>query len=233
MNEFSEEIKSIIEIYNQRKSKDYLYNYTNHEIYLASQERERILIKWLHCTKLGQLSNLKLLEFGCGTGFNFLTFIKLGFNPSNLFGNDLIEDRIMKAKSILPDSVNLYTGDISQLNFSDNYFDIIYQSTVFSSVLNKDFKTKLASDIWKLTKPGGGVLWYDFIYNNPKNKDVKGIKFDEIKSLFPYGIFKKWKLTLAPPLSRRIIKIHPVMYNVFNIFPFLRTHILCWIKKKE
>ena len=98
-----------------------------------------------------------------------------------------------------------------------------------------DFKFQISGrfgkKIWRLVKPGGGVLWYDFIYNNPMNKDVKGIKYKEVKLLFPYRINKKWKLTLAPPLSRIITKIHPSLYSFFNVFPFLRTHILCWIEK--
>jgi hypothetical protein len=25
--------------------------------------------------------------------------------------------------------------------------------------------------------------------------------------------------------------IHPTLYTLFNMFPFLRTHVLCWIRK--
>ena len=75
-------------------------------------------------------------------------------------------------------------------------------------------------------------MWYDFIYDNPKNKDVNGIPLKEIKELFPEAKIQYWSLTLAPPISRLITKIHPSLYNIFNAFPFLRTHILCWIEKK-
>jgi len=231
MDKFTKDKESIIEIYSQRKTKDHLYNYLNPQVFLSSQERERYLIKWLKFSNPKALSALKLFELGCGTGFNFLTFLRLGFSPPNLYGNDLIEERINKARSILPNNLNLYVGDIFQLNFPDNYFDVMFQSVVFSSILNSDFRKELAIKMWQLTKPGGGVLWYDFMYNNPKNKDVRGIKFKEIKLLFPHGVIKKWRLTLAPPLARSITKIHPSLYTVFNSFPFLRTHIFCWIKK--
>ncbi|MDR1473039.1 MAG: hypothetical protein LBI41_00530 [Lactobacillales bacterium] len=84
--------------------------------------------------------------------------------------------------------------------------------------------------MWKLLKPGGAVLWYDFAFDNPKNPDVKGVKLSEIKSLFPDAEISCKKVTLAPPIGRKLTKIHPSMYGCFNL-PFLRTHLLCWIKK--
>ncbi len=42
-----------------------------------------------------------------------------------------------------------------------------------------------------------------------------------------------WRLTLAPPVSRRVSRFHESLYTVCNAFPFLRTHILCWLKKPE
>lgn len=87
--------------------------------------------------------------------------------------------------------------------------------------------------MWSLLKPGGFILWYDFIYNNPKNADVKGIKIKEIKSFFPKGDFKYKKVTLAPPINRITTKINPNLYYIFNLFSFLRTHVLCSIQKTE
>jgi hypothetical protein len=86
--------------------------------------------------------------------------------------------------------------------------------------------------MWALAKPGGGVLWYDFIFNNPRNPDVRGVPLHRIRQLFPAGKIHHWKLTLAPPLSRRVTRLHPVLYSVFNLVPFLRTHVLCWIEKQ-
>jgi len=87
--------------------------------------------------------------------------------------------------------------------------------------------------MWELTKRGGGVLWYDFIYDNPENPDVRGVPIRRIRELFPEGRMRYWRLTLAPPIARRVCRIHPCLYYVFNVFPFLRTHVLCWIAKDE
>ena len=89
----------------------------------------------------------------------------------------------------------------------------------------------LAEKIFDLVKPGGGILWYDFIYNNPNNNDVKGISKRSIKNLFPDTKIYFRKITLAPPLSRIVARVNPSLYYFFNFFPFLRTHLLCWIQK--
>jgi hypothetical protein len=122
-------------------------------------------------------------------------------------------------------------GDAAEIDLSEKPFDIVYQSTVFTSIMNHGFQQKLADRMWALTKPGGGVLWYDFIYNNPGNPDVRGVPLRHIRELFPQGKIHCWKLTLAPPISRRVTRLHPSLYSVFNLFPFLRTHVLCWIQK--
>lgn len=80
-------------------------------------------------------------------------------------------------------------------------------------------------------KPNGVVLWYDFTFNNPNNPDVRGVPVKRIKELFPSGKIKIQKVTLAPPIARRMVAVSPRLYGLFNLFPFLRTHILCYIQK--
>ena len=91
---------------------------------------------------------------------------------------------------------------------------------------------QLANKMWSWLRPGGAVLWYDFTYNNPSNIDVRGVIMDRIKQLFPEEMIYSQKLTLVPLISRRVCKLHSILYNLFNILPFLRTHELCWIEKK-
>lgn len=207
------------------------YNILNPDVYLRKQELERAIIRWLKVKNFPNLSDLKLLEIGCGSGSNLLKFIELGFNPKNIIGNDLLSERLAKARSILPNEVELFEGDFLEAEFPLNSFDIIFQSTVFSSILNQNYQAALAKKIWELCKPGGGILWYDFTFNNPNNPNVKKVTLAELGELFPLGKINHWRLTLAPPLSRLVTKVHPGLYYVFNLFPFLRTHILCWIEK--
>lgn len=231
---FEEQLEEIKRHYSDREAfSEKRYSIFQPSTILVEQEKERQIIRLLLKNRLTDLNNLKLLEIGCGTGTNLISFIKLGFNPSKIVGNELLSDRFDKAVLKLPLEVKMFPGNALDLNFHGDSFDIVYQSMVFSSILNEEFKIALAKKMWQLTKPGGGILWYDFTYNNPKNQNVKGITFKELKKLFPDTKIAKWRLTLAPPITRVVTSIHPVLYNVFNFFPFLRTHILCWISKND
>jgi hypothetical protein len=85
--------------------------------------------------------------------------------------------------------------------------------------------------MWSLVKPGGGILIYDFVYNNPRNKDVIAIPIKEIRALFPRGSITTSRLTLAPPINRFVSRLHGNLYSIFNACPLLRTHVLSWITK--
>ncbi len=229
MNQEEKEIKIR---YEKRKniSSD-RYSILNPASILIEQEKERALIKWIKENNIEPLENKKLLEIGCGGGYNLLKFIRFGFKPQNIFANDLISERLQSARELLPSKVHFYEGSAKDLSFKENEFDIVFQSMVFSSILDSDYKIKLAEKMWQWVKPGGGILWYDFIYNNPSNKDVKGVSLAEVKELFKVKKLYYKKLTLAPPIARIVTKVHPVLYYFFNSTYLLRTHLLIWIQK--
>ena len=128
-------------------------------------------------------------------------------------------------KQWLPDE-NIFLGDAANLDPTLK-FDIVFQSTVFTSILENDFRERLAKRMWELTKPEGIVLWYDFEFNNPRNPDVRGVPWQEVRGYFPDAthVMKK-RTTLAPPIGRRVGQF----YNFLN-FPFLRTHCVAAFKK--
>jgi len=210
------------------------YSFLNPEVWLATQERQRVMLI-LFSKQLGlkNFNKCHLTEVGCGSGGNLLEFLRLGFSPENLYGIELLEDRVKAARKILPAKVNILEGDANRVNIECASQDIVFQSVVFSSLLDDHFQAELASRMWQWIKPGGGVLWYDFIYDNPHNPDVRGIKIKRIRELFPEGNIIIKHVTLAPPISRRVCKIHPSLYHLFNVIPLLRTHVLCWIQKSS
>jgi SAM-dependent methyltransferase len=219
--------------YERRKALgfDARYNPQLPSVYMAFRELEWALIRWIRVCKQAPVKEKRVLEIGCGSGGNLLEFIRLGFRPQNLVANELLEDRAASARRRLPQEVEVLLGDALELRLPENSFDIVLQSTVFTSILADSVQAKLANLMWQWTKPGGGILWYDFVYNNPENPDVRGVPVRKIRRLFPHGRLRVWPVTLAPPLSRLVVKIHPFFYTILNSIHCLRTHVLCWVAK--
>ncbi len=208
-----------------------LYDPMTPSVYMSLQERHRALVGLLRFAKLEPVGRRRVLEIGCGSGSNLLELIALGFSPKNIIGNELLADRLAMARERLPAGVELISGDASCLDLAPSSFDIVYQSTVFTSLLDPGFQQRLAVRMWEWARPGGGVLWYDFTFDNPSNPDVRGVTLPRIRELFPNGRIEARRVTLAPPINRRVIRVHPSLYTAFNLLPFLRTHLLCWIGK--
>ena len=227
------EVENVIKRYKQRENSgvNYKYSMFNPAVMLSFQERQRALIQLLSTKLSVSIDESTVLEVGSGSGFNLLDLIQLGFCPKNITGNELLPERAEHSRTILPKECNIIDGDACSLSLNAESFDIVYQSTVFSSLLDDTFQEKLAEKMWSWVKPGGAVLWYDFIYNNPSNPDVRGVSLKRVKELFPDAVISFTRTTLAPPISRRVTKLHPSLYYVLNVFPFLRTHVLCWISK--
>ena len=225
----SNEAQNVIDRYERRKKdslvqKHYDNFYFNH---FAQSERELKYIEIIK-KKFDSLDNVKILEIGAGTGGNLFLFKKIGLKWENIHANELLSDRFKLLKETFT-NIKTYEGDACEIEMNlNNSFDIVFQSTVFTSILDSDFKQRLADKMWSLLKPNGIILWYDFAFDNPKNKDVKGIKKTEIKSLFKESskiVFHK--MTLAPPIGRRVKNLYPL----FNLFPIFRTHLIAVIEK--
>lgn len=221
--------------YDKRKMAigDDRYAYMNPSVYMAQQEKERVLISLLKMIGWSDVAEKRALEVGCGSGGNLQTLMRLGFDPANLVGNELLVDRYEFARKSLPMATKLILGDASKLDLPEKSFDMVMQSTVFTSIIDDAFQHQLADSMWRLLKPGGGILWYDFTYDNPRNSDVRGVPLSRVKELFPGAKCLHRRVSLAPPISRRVCKLHPQLYTLFNSMFFLRTHILCWLKKPE
>jgi SAM-dependent methyltransferase len=207
------------------------YSMLRPDVWQTVQERQRAMLRLFARLGFTDLSTLRLLEVGCGGGGNLQELLRLGFAPQQLSGAELLPERIAQARAGLPASVALFEGDATQLDLAPGSFDIVFVSTVFSSLLGDAFQQRLADAMWRWVKPGGGVLWYDFTVNNPRNADVRGVPLGRVRSLFPQGRLQHQRVTLAPPIARAVTRVHPALYSVFNTLPLLRTHVLAWVSK--
>jgi phospholipid N-methyltransferase len=215
--------EQIINQYSKRHVKSNLYSggyYVDH----VKKEIKENISAFLN-KEFKEFGDLSLLEIGAGNGSNAEIFLNLGFKIQNICFNELLPERISAIKSNYPNNT-VFEGNAIEIGINKK-FDVIFQSTVFTSILNKVDREKLAEKMLSLLNPNGIILWYDFIYNNPKNKDVRKVDVKELKLLFENSshIYYK-KITLAPPIGRKVKKF----YKMFNV-PFLRSHIIAIIKK--
>jgi SAM-dependent methyltransferase len=148
-----------------------------------------------------------------------------------LSGIELLPERLSAARAALPEAVALSGGDALDAPVPEQSLDIVFVSTVFSSLLDDAYQQRLAETMWDWLRPGGAVLWYDFTVDNPRNPDVRGVPLARLRALFPQGQLRHRRVTLAPPLARAVTRIHPGLYRWFNALSLLRTHVLVWVQK--
>jgi SAM-dependent methyltransferase len=235
IREDAAEASAVRERYARRLNDDWVYSMLRPDALLTVQERERAIAELF--VKIGwqDLSSMRLLEVGCGTGAKLAEILRLGVSPEHLQGIELLPSSVVQARRTLPPSVRISLGDAANMATPEvppASQDVVYQCTVFSSLLDDAYQQKLADAMWRWVKPGGGVLWYDFTMNNPRNPDVRGVPVARIRQLFPEARMRVRRVTLAPPLARIVTRLHPALYSAFNMCPWLRTHVLAWMEKR-
>ena len=232
----ADEAAAVIARYARRHGDTQRYSLLSPAALLATQERQRAIADLF--VRLGwlDLTDIRLLEVGCGTGGNLLEFLRFGFKPEHLQGVELLPASVAQARLVLPASLRIMEGDAAGAAASsvpEASQDILYQATVFSSLLDAAFQQRLADTMWRWVRPGGGVLWYDFTFNNPRNPDVRGVPVERIRQLFPEGRLQVRRLTLAPPVARAVTRLHPTLYTLLNTCVWMRTHVLAWVAKPK
>ena len=225
-----DEARAVAERYARRAGLD-RYSWLQPDVWMTLQERQRAMLQLFRRQGLGDLARLRVLEVGCGAGGNLLELLRLGFAPEHLAGAELLPDRLAQAHHVLPPAVTLWAGDAAALDIAPASQHIVLQSTVFSSLLDDAFQQRLAQAMWHWVAPGGGVLWYDFTVNNPRNRDVRGVPLARVRALFPQAQLSAQRVTLAPPIARIACRLHTGLYPLLNALPLLRTHQLVWLRK--
>lgn len=198
---------------------------------LASKECEEKILSALDRLGCIPLENKRILEIGCGTGYWLRQFVRWGSRPDNICGIDLLPERIAEATNLCPAGITLGCQNAAQLDYSTGTFDLVFQSTVFTSILSKHMKAQIAHEMLRVLRPDGTILWYDFTLNNPWNPDVRGVPRKEIMQLFPGGRFEFHRLTLAPPIGRRIARVSTLLYRALSAIKIFDTHCLGTIHK--
>lgn len=206
-----------------------LYSWFNPSNLFAIQIRQRAILHALKQNGLTKLDDLSILEMGCGGGGVLTEYLNFGASPENLYGVDLLFDRLIHAHDILPNSI-LANADGQSLPFSSQAFDLVLQSTAISSILDSELRQRICADMLRVVKPSGLILSYDF-WLNPTNPQTRGLTPSEIKILFPNCKYVFHKITLAPPIARKLVPISWGLSLFLESLKFLNTHYLAIITK--
>jgi ubiquinone/menaquinone biosynthesis C-methylase UbiE len=231
----SDEIRRIVDEYSRRATDvrlQGLYSVLRPGSLHMAQSLERALLKAFRTHGVLDFSDLTVLDVGCGEGHNLWQFIGYGFQAMHCSGIDLLPDRIARARQLLPGKVTLLQGDASRLPFGDSAFDIVTQFTVFSSILSEKVCAEVSREMLRVLRPGGLVLSYDF-WLNPSNNQTRGIKPGFLRSLFPGAELTFYRITLAPPLVRRIAPCSWAVATLLEALRIFNTHYLAVIEKVQ
>lgn len=195
----------------------------------AQQERLRAQVRLWNTHGWSSLADLSITEVGCGAGGNLQDLLRLGARPERLQGLELIAERAAQARGTLPSAVRITEGDATLAPVAEGSQHAVLAFTLFSSLLDPAFRQRMADVLWRWTAPGGGVLVYDFIVDNPRNPDVRGVPLAELRRLFPKAQVQSRRITLAPPIARRLPAacLSPASALLYP----LRTHRLTWLAK--
>lgn len=183
-------------------------------------DREEIY-DWIIKRSFSSLEGINVLEVGAGNGNNLPYFNNLGIPWQQIHANELRDDRVCNLHKSFPTELRVLPGNA--LDVAGKRYDIILASTVFSSILNDDCRQELANHMLSLLSNKGIIIWYDFVYQNLRNPDVRGIREAEVRSLFRNAhSMQFWSVSVMPAIA---VLVGP-LYNVFRQIPFLRSHLI-------
>ena len=155
-------------------------------------------------------------------------FLSFGAAPQCVHGVDLLDWRVVEAKARSP-HLPLTCADRQDLPYPDDCFDLVLQYTVFTSILDDNVKRNIAREMRRVLKPAGLILWYDY-WLNPTNPHAKGIRPAGVRALFPGGRFSFHRITLAPPITRRLAPHSWLACYVLERLRIFNTHYLVAIQ---
>ena len=234
MDNSREETKRMIQVYGQRDAsgaKD-LYSWELPINRYYEYRHRAAMAAQLSRTGFTRLHESKVLDVGCGDGSWLRTLSEWGCEPENLYGTEILSDRISKAEQ-LNAGINYKRVSSHQLPFADEHFDIVTANVVFSSILDESYRQNLATEMQRVCKRKGIMLIYDFKISDPRNSHNVGIGRSEMSKLFRGYRVKSKRLLLFPPLARPISKISILAVHALEVLvPVLCSHTIFSISRE-
>ncbi len=227
-----ERIRTIYSLRNYDSDPAYSCKSATYRIRVRRVEREMLNALTI-LGLINNISNMKVLDFGCGNGLWLTRWLSWGATSGNLSAADIREEALQLAQNQAPKS-KLCPVRESGLEMQDESCDIVYQNLVFSSILEAKYRKAAGSEIARVIKPGGVLFWYDLLYNNPLNRNIRKVPLSEVRDLFPgYEIAYQSKIILAPPIARLVTPFSSRVADFFENISLLRTHLFIALRKPK
>lgn len=151
-----------------------------------------------------------ILDIGCANGKLLRQFLQWGARAEKLYGIDLSELALVKAKEISPYAINYQLKPGDDTGFPEHFFDIVTMSNVFDTFTDKALRARIAKEVERILTPEGIFIYADY---NPDylswiKQYVKkmGYKFNyyvlDAWDVVPYEelrqYFSGWKMKIYP-----------------------------------
>jgi SAM-dependent methyltransferase len=211
--------------YYLKKGKDRNDLLTNPEVtfqHLAIEESVLSALK--RATTLNRESS-RVLDVGRGSGGSLARFLALGFRPNNLFGIDILQERIDEGRTRYP-NLNLVCDDATSMRYESGLFDLVLESTMFVQITDERLSKRISDEMLRVTKAGGYLLLIDWRYSKPRDPAYRAVNMRRIREMFGVGVRSdvvcQSSGALVPPVGRALSRFLPSAYfPVRAIFPFL------------
>lgn len=175
---------------------DNIYSQINNTgLYMHERFREQVckIFRFLKSRNIDFIE-CKILDVGCGAG-DLLRFIaELKGGSDNLYGYDLSEYRIQKAKNLNP-NIKYSIGDITKFKIEDLKFDIIFAVDVFMHLNSLEQIKSSLDNIKNMLSENGVFIWYDAYwdnhFNSANNADSCGYNPNEMEQYSKQAGFEK------------------------------------------
>jgi SAM-dependent methyltransferase len=226
----AERIRRVYRAYDT-PARDRIYDSAQRGNRAMLDERLGRMRQLLERASLGDLRGRRVLDVGCGHGHELARMRELGARPGDLLGVDLLPERVALARELHPD-IQFRVADATALDLPSESFDVVLSFTVLSSVLADGVARRIASEMTRVLRPGGAIAWYDLRRANPRNPNVRGLPEPAVRTLFPELEVRLVRVTLAPPLARRLGRLTAAGYPALATLPFLRSHLVGVLLKR-
>lgn len=164
----------------------------------------------------------KVLDLGAGSGIDCLELDRLGWDRAGVVAVDLL---MRHERGRLP-WVAWAVADAARLPIVDGSMDLVFQSTMISTVLDERIRAGIYAETARVLKRGGAFVSYDMRYPNPWNRDHRPVRAADLRRAFPGWDIRLTSLTLLPPLARRLAPVSLDLFRLAERFPPLRSHLV-------